>query len=64
MQPPDTDPVFGLDLKKVVAAERFAQHIRISGHLDAKLDPLGMREKDKTPHLDLAEFGLTEEDLR
>lgn len=64
VQPPDTDPVFGLDLKKVVAAERFAQHIRISGHLDAKLDPLGMREKDKTPHLDPAEFGLTEEDLR
>lgn len=47
----------------MVAAERFAQHIRISGHLDAKLDPLGMRENEPS-HLNPAEFGLTEEDLR
>lgn len=64
LEPTDTAPVSGLDLKKVVAAEKFAQHIRISGHLDAKLDPLKMEETDETPHLDPAKFGLTEADLR
>lgn len=50
-------------LEKYVQAIKLADYIRTFGHLDAQINPLETSEKDSN-HLDLQQFGLTEEDLK
>ncbi|MFC4075836.1 2-oxoglutarate dehydrogenase E1 component [Salinithrix halophila] len=49
-------------LKKVVAAEKLVNSIRIHGHMAAQLDPLGYHEPDNR-RLIPESFGLTEAEL-
>lgn len=48
---------------KVVAAIKLADNIRTHGHLAADIYPLNNRKKD-TRRIELAEYNLTEEDLK
>lgn len=50
-------------IDKIMAAVNLAQAIRAYGHLAAQLDPLGSQPPGD-PALDLATYGLTEDDLR
>ena len=36
---------------------------RVRGHLNAKLDPLGLEGRDPHPELDPATYGFTEADM-
>lgn len=57
------DTLGGDETTKVFLLVNYAQAIRDHGHLGAQLDPLG-REPTGDPSLDMANHGLTEEDLR
>ncbi|PTX64797.1 2-oxoglutarate dehydrogenase E1 component [Melghirimyces profundicolus] len=63
VQPSDA-PATVPDLRKVVLAEKLSHKIRTYGHLDAKIDPLGVHGSKPNPLLDPAEYGLTEDDLK
>ena len=52
-----------VDLKKVAAAVDLATGIREYGHLAVQLDPLGTPPQG-APELDIANYGITEDDLR
>ncbi|SDC59593.1 2-oxoglutarate dehydrogenase E1 component [Melghirimyces thermohalophilus] len=63
VQQPSASSSAGYDLKKVVAAEKLAHKIRTYGHLDARIDPLGVHGSSPSPILDPAHYGLSDEDL-
>src|SRR5689334_21060839 len=50
-------------INKIVGAVNYAQAIREYGHVAARLDPLGSQPPGD-PALDLAHYGLTEQDLQ
>jgi len=52
-----------IDMQKVVGAIGYAQAIRLYGHLEAKLDPLG-QPSPSDPELNPAMHGVTLDDLR
>lgn len=52
----------GGDLKKELAVYSIIQGFRARGHLLSTTNPIKQR-KDRKPHLDLADYGLTDEDL-
>ncbi|WP_066061552.1 2-oxoglutarate dehydrogenase E1 component [Neobacillus soli] len=49
--------------EKILAAVKLADNIRTYGHLAANIYPLGNHVPDRS-HLELGEYGLTEEDLK
>lgn len=55
--------VVQVDTSKIVGVVNLAHAIRAYGHLAAQLDPLGSPPRGD-PSLDLATYGLTEDDLR
>ncbi len=57
------DILQGLDISKVVSVSNLAQSIRRHGHMESKIDPLGL-EPPGDPTLNPKMHGLTEEDLK
>ncbi|HEX3033895.1 MAG TPA: 2-oxoglutarate dehydrogenase E1 component [Thermodesulfobacteriota bacterium] len=53
-----------LAINKIIGAINLAHAIRVYGHLDIKIDPLGQRQPPGHPLLNLKAHGLTEEGLR
>lgn len=54
----------GMNLKKVVAAVKLADNIRIYGHRAAKINPLEEDKEEDLRFLDPSEYDLDDEDLR
>ncbi|KXG08878.1 2-oxoglutarate dehydrogenase E1 component [Anoxybacillus sp. P3H1B] len=50
-------------LEKCVQAVKLAEHIRVFGHLDGKINPLETEEQRSKAQIDLQKFGLTKKDL-
>jgi len=49
--------------RKIIAGVKLAENIRTYGHLAANIYPLGNHKRDQT-HLELGNYGLSEEDLK
>lgn len=52
------------DFRKAVGAVNFVQAIRLYGHADAKIDPLGLNNPPGDPELSPEFHGITADDLR
>lgn len=46
-----------------VRSQQLVRAYRVFGHYNAKIDPLGLKERPRRPELELAANGLTEADL-
>ncbi len=59
---PQEGVVTGIDIEGELKVFRYIQAFRFRGHLIADTNPIRKR-KDRKPHLDLEDFGLSEADL-
>lgn len=53
-----------MDVQKAVAATNFVQAIRLYGHTDAKIDPIGLNNPPGDPELSPEYHGITLDELR